>query len=80
MSKSKDKDASFEDAMERLETLVEEMESGDLSLDQMLAHFEEGSKLVTSCSGKLDEIERKIDILVKKDGKLATEPFDESDE
>jgi len=42
-----EKKIDFEQSLERLETLVEEMESGELSLEEMIKHFEEGSKLVT---------------------------------
>jgi len=65
----------FEKSLERLETLVNEMESGDLPLEEMIKHFEEGSKLVTLCSKKLTEVEQKIEKLVKKDGELTEEPF-----
>ena len=71
-----DKSVDFEKSLERLEAIVEEMESGDLSLEQMIKHFEEGSKLVTLCSGKLNEVEQKIEKLVKKGGVLTTEPFE----
>lgn len=70
-----EKTVDFEKSLERLEAIVEEMESGDLSLEQMIKHFEEGSKLVTLCSGKLNEVEQKIEKLVKKGGVLTTEPF-----
>ena len=66
----------FEEALERLETVVKEMESGELSLEKMMAHFEEGSKLVKFCSRQLDDVERKIEVLVKRDGKIVEEPFD----
>jgi len=80
MSKKKENAApSFENAMERLETLVDEMESGELSLDKMIEHFEEGSGLVELCSKKLGEVEQKIEALVQKDGKMTTEPFDQED-
>ncbi|HNX53168.1 MAG TPA: exodeoxyribonuclease VII small subunit [Pontiellaceae bacterium] len=70
-----EKTVDFEKSLERLEAIVEEMESGDLSLEQMIKHFEEGSKLVTLCSGKLNEVEQKIEKLVKKGGTLTAEPF-----
>jgi exodeoxyribonuclease VII small subunit len=69
------KNADFEQSLERLETLVAEMESGSLSLEAMMKHFEEGSKLVEVCSAKLNEVEQKIEKLVKKDGELKEEPF-----
>lgn len=71
-----EKPVDFEKSLERLETIVEEMEGGDLSLEQMIRHFEEGSKLVTLCSGKLNEVEQKIEKLVKKGNGLAAEPFE----
>ncbi len=71
-----EKPVEFEPSLERLETLVNEMERGDLPLEEMIKHFEEGSKLVTLCSKKLTEVEQKIEKLVKKDGELAEEPFE----
>ena len=60
----------FEDAMARLETIVSELEKGDLPLDQSLKIFEEGIKLSKTCLKMLDEAERKVEILVQdKDGK-----------
>jgi len=75
---SPDKSISFEKALERLETIVNEMEGGELSLDALIAHFEEGQKLLKACSGKLNEVERRIEVLLKKGDELATEPFDEA--
>lgn len=71
-----EKPVDFEKSLERLETIVEEMERGDLALEQMIKHFEEGSKLVTLCSAKLNEVEQKIEKLVKKGGTLTAEPFE----
>ncbi|MCB4790519.1 MAG: exodeoxyribonuclease VII small subunit [Elusimicrobia bacterium] len=65
----------FEEAMKRLEEIVNQMEAGDVDLDKTLANFEEGIRLVRFCSSKLEEAKKKIEILVKKDGKLAPEPF-----
>jgi len=70
------KSADFEQSLERLENLVDEMESGNLSLEEMIRHFEEGTALVELCSAKLNEVEQKIVKLVKKDGELAEEPFE----
>ncbi len=67
---------TFENAMKRLETLVHELESGDLSLDESLKKFQEGIKLSKFCSGKLDETEKKVSILLKdEEGKVREEPF-----
>ena len=71
-----EKTIDFEQSLERLETLVNEMESGELALEEMIKHFEEGSKLVTLCSKKLTEVEQKIEKLVKKGDGLGTEPFE----
>ncbi len=76
----------FEDALARLETIVSELERGDLSLDQSLKIFEEGIKLSKTCLKMLDDAERKVEILVQdQDGKkrlqaytLQSEEADES--
>jgi exodeoxyribonuclease VII small subunit len=68
---------SFEKSLERLEKIVGEMEGGRLSLDDMIARFEEGQGLIKFCSEKLNEVERKIEVLVRKGDKTETEPFGE---
>lgn len=70
------KSADFEKSLGRLEELVGEMEGGELSLEEMIKHFEEGSKLVDLCTKKLNEVEQKIEKLVKKDGDLKEVPFE----
>ena len=70
------KSADFEKSLGRLEELVGEMEGGELSLEEMIKHFEEGSKLVGLCTKKLNEVEQKIEKLVKKDGELKEVPFE----
>jgi exodeoxyribonuclease VII small subunit len=70
------KSADFEKSLGRLEELVDEMEGGELSLEEMIKHFEEGSKLVDLCTTKLNEVEQKIEKLVKKDGELKEVPFE----
>jgi len=75
-----EKSQSFEKAMERLEKIVAEMEDGTLSLGDMIARFEEGQSLIKVCSGKLNEVERKIEKLVNEDGKPVTEPLDPDEE
>ena len=74
--KQTDKPANFEKALARLETIVQEMEGGALSLEKMMAHFEEGSELVKFCTKKLNEVERKIEVLVKKGDSVTTESFE----
>ena len=66
---------TFEQSLARLEAIVKEMEAGTLSLDQMMAHFEEGSQLVKQCGDKLNEVEKKIEVLIRKGDQLQTEPF-----
>jgi len=70
-------EASFEDAMERLEQIVEEMESGRLPLEEMLKQYEEGTRLVKLCSSKLSAAEKRIEIIARNAaGKPQPEPFD----
>lgn len=66
----------FEKALSRLETIVTELETGDLSLDDSLRIFEEGVKLSKTCLKMLDEAERKVEILVQdKDGRKRIQAF-----
>lgn len=70
------KDIKFEDALSKLEGIVEKLEGGDLSLEESLIAFEEGIKLSRLCSKRLDEAEKKIEILTKGvGGDLQTEEF-----
>jgi exodeoxyribonuclease VII small subunit len=71
---------SFEQALERLETIVGEMEEGTLNLDDMIGRFEEGQTLIALCGKTLNEVERKIEKLVKRGNTLETEPFDDATE
>jgi exodeoxyribonuclease VII small subunit len=68
----------FESALEDLEQVVEQLESGELSLEDALAAFERGVGLVKYCNEKLNEVEKKIELLVKdKEGKLQLKRFDD---
>lgn len=60
----------FEEAMERLEKITEELEQGNLSLDGALAKFEEGMKLIGFCEKRLDEVKKKIQVLIKEGEKF----------
>jgi len=76
MAKKSQGEKKFEEALEELERVVERLESGELSLEESLAAFEEGVGLVKYCNQKLTEIERKIERLVKdKEGKLQLKPL-----
>jgi exodeoxyribonuclease VII small subunit len=71
----------FETAMARLEEIVQALEQGDLPLEQSLKLFEEGVKLSRICNKRLEEAERKVEVLFKdSDGKMKPRPFEEQDE
>lgn len=72
-----EKTKDFESSLARLEQIVQEMESGSPGLEEMLERFEEGQKLLTFCSKKLNDVERRIEILVKKGDQLVAEPFEQ---
>ena len=66
---------AFEEAVKKLEKIVEEMESGELPLESMLSRFEEGTRLVKVCQGKLEEAELKIQKLEKNSaGEISVKP------
>jgi exodeoxyribonuclease VII small subunit len=68
---------SFEDALGKLETIVESMESGEVPLAELLAKFEEGTKLLKVCESRLKDAELKIEQLKKqKDGSITFEKFE----
>jgi len=62
----------FESGLKRLEEIVDKLESGDIGLDDSLKLYEEGVKLLNFCSAKLDEVEKKIEVLVKDKGGKVT--------
>ena len=67
----------FETALEELEKVVEQLESGDLSLEESLAAFEKGVWLVKYCNQKLTDVEKKIELLVRdKEGILQLKALD----
>ena len=66
---------TFEDSMKNLETIVTELEKGDLSLDASVEKFEEGIKISKECNKILEEAEKKISILLENDGELTEENF-----
>jgi len=69
------KTPDFETALAELESLVEQMEQGDLSLDESLEQFERGIQLTRACQTALKDAEQKVQILLKKDGQTELEPF-----
>ena len=73
MSKS---NKSFEENMENLEKIVEELEKGNLNLDDSVSKFEEGIKISKECNKILEDAEKKITILLNEDGNIKEEKFD----
>jgi exodeoxyribonuclease VII small subunit len=65
----------FEEAMVRLEQIVHALEAGNLSLDDSLRAFEEGTALLRVCTRRLEEAERRIEVLMREDGELKAQPF-----
>jgi exodeoxyribonuclease VII small subunit len=75
-------DITFEAALQRLEQIVDQLEAGNLSLEESLQVFEEGVGLARRCGRYLDEAEKRIELLTRDEtGALRTAPFDlEEDE
>ncbi len=70
----------FEEDMRKLQKIVEELASGKLTLGESLKKYEEGIKLAQGCSATLNEAQRKVELLMKKDGKYSLDKFSESQE
>jgi exodeoxyribonuclease VII small subunit len=69
---------NFEESLARLEQITEDLESGELSLEESLKKFDEGVKLADFCQQKLQEAQQKVDLLLKKNGRLQEVPFGET--
>ena len=69
------KKQSFEKALERLEHIAEQLESGELNLDQTVRYLEEGMELAAFCTNKLEEAQEKIGKLIKKRERFELEQF-----
>ena len=73
------KTKKFEDELKELETIVSQIDSGELTLDESIGAFERGVMLVKALNGKLDEVERKVELLTRSaGGELRTLPFEPS--
>lgn len=73
---AKEEKVNFEDSMRQLENIVQELESGELNLDDSMKKFEDGIKISKQCSSYLEEAEKKISILVQeKNGEVAEKDF-----
>ena len=68
--------AKFEECLERLEKVVQELEIGEVPLEKSLTLFEEGMQLSSACRKELEQAEGKVEVLLKKNGKLQPEPFE----
>ena len=79
MPAKKSKNLSFEEALGELETLVEKMEQGELSLEESLKSFERGVELTRTCQEALKAAEQKVEILSQNSPDAALEPFDSDD-
>ena len=66
---------SFEACLDELEKVVKELESGDLSLDRSLELFERGMSLSETCRRQLEQAETRVEMLIRKEGKIAAEQF-----
>ena len=71
---------NFEKSMENLENIVTELEKGELNLDESVKKFEEGMKIAKQCNNFLDNAEKKITILLEKNGDFEEKPFDTNNE
>ncbi len=65
----------FEESLERLEEIVKKMEAGEMTLEESLKAFEEGVRLSRLCAKKLDEADRRVEILLRQEGELVAKPF-----
>ncbi len=70
---------TFEEALQRLDTIVKQLETGQVSLDESIKVFDEGIELYRFCSGRLQEVEKKIERLVKTDKGFQLELLDEAE-
>ena len=67
--------ASFEASLDELEKVVKELEAGDLPLERSLELFERGVSLSSECRKQLEAAETRVEILLRKEGKMVAEPF-----
>jgi len=75
MSKEELQEVSFEEAMERLEDIVSQLENGDVPLEKAIDLFQEGMKMSQLCGAKLEQVEKKIEVLIESEGGLIKKPF-----
>jgi exodeoxyribonuclease VII small subunit len=73
--KAEAKPPSFEEGLQQLESIVKEMEGGELPLERALDLFERGMKLSEACRKQLEEAETRVEILTRRAGEMQPEPF-----
>ena len=66
---------SFESSLDQLDKVVKELEAGDLSLERSIELFERGMGLSETCRKQLEEAETRVELLIRKEGKMTAEPF-----
>lgn len=80
MAKHTSKDSgtpiNFEKSLDELETLVQSMEQGGLTLEESLAQFQRGIELARACQKALSEAQQRVEVLLEQDGELGEAPFD----
>ena len=69
------KELNFEEKMENLEKIVQELEKGDLNLDDSIKKFEEGMKISKECNDFLEDAQKKITVLINENGNILEEEF-----
>lgn len=67
---------NFEESIKKLEKIVSELENGNLNLDESVKKFEEGMQMAKQCNTILEDVEKKITILLEKDGEITEENFE----
>ncbi len=77
--KAEEASPSFEQGLKELEGIVKELEQGELPLEKSLELFEKGVKLSETCRKQLQEAETKVEILLRKEGRIEAEPFELQD-
>ena len=68
---------TFEESMKELEVIAENLSDGEVSLDESIKLFEDGMKISKNCQKMLEDAEKKVNILLNKDGEIVKEPFEE---
>ena len=76
---AKGKEPTFEEALKSLENVVAKLESGEIKLEESIRLFEEGMKLSSLCQKRLDDADRKIEVLLRKPGGVVSGTEDEAD-